>query len=1328
MFNKSVNSGFTFGNQNTSTPTSTPAQPSSSLQFPQKSTGLFGNVNVNANTSTPSPSGGLFNANSNANSISQQPANNSLFGNKPAQPSGGLFGATNNTTSKSAGSLFGNNNATANSTGSTGLFGNNHNSSGGLFSGSNNIASSTQNGGLFGNSNNNNITSTTQNGGLFGKPTTTPAGAGGLFGNSSSTNSTTGLFGSNNTQSSTGIFGQKPGASITGGLFGNNGASFPRSGETTGTMSTNPYGINISNVPMAVADMPRSITSSLSDVNGKSDAEPKPIENRRTYSFSSSVSGNAPLPLASQSSLVSRLSTRLKATQKSTSPNEIFSPSYSKPWLNGAGSAPLLDDFFSSKMTSLAPNENSNFPQNGFNFLSSQRADLTELRKLKIDSNRSAAKKLKLLSGTPAITKKHMQDEQDSSKNEPIANADSVTNIDRKENRDNNLDNTYLNGKEQSNNLNKQDGENTLQHEKSSSFGYWCSPSPEQLERLSLKQLAAVSNFVIGRRGYGCITFQHDVDLTAFTKSFREELFGKIVIFRSSKTVEVYPDEATKPMIGHGLNVPAIITLENVYPVDKKTKKPMKDTTKFAEFQVFDRKLRSMREMNYISYNPFGGTWTFKVNHFSIWGLVNEEDAEIDEDDLSKQEDGGEQPLRKVRTLAQSKPSDKEVILKTDGTFGTLSGKDDSIVEEKAYEPDLSDADFEGIEASPKLDVSKDWVEQLILAGSSLRSVFATSKEFDGPCQNEIDLLFSECNDEIDNAKLIMKERRFTASYTFAKFSTGSMLLTKDIVGKSGVSIKRLPTELQRKFLFDDVYLDKEIEKVTIEARKSNPYPQISESSLLFKDALDYMEKTSSDYNLWKLSSILFDPVSYPYKTDNDQVKMALLKKERHCRLTSWIVSQIGPEIEEKIRNSSNEIEQIFLYLLLNDVVRASKLAIESKNGHLSVLISYLGSNDPRIRDLAELQLQKWSTGGCSIDKNISKIYKLLSGSPFEGLFSLKELESEFSWLCLLNLTLCYGQIDEYSLESLVQSHLDKFSLPYDDPIGVIFQLYAANENTEKLYKEVRQRTNALDVQFCWYLIQTLRFNGTRVFSKETSDEATFAFAAQLEFAQLHGHSLFVSCFLNDDKAAEDTIKRLVMREITLLRASTNDHILNRLKIPSQLIFNAQALKDRYEGNYLSEVQNLLLGSSYDLAEMAIVTSLGPRLLLSNNPVQNNELKTLREILNEFPDSERDKWSVSINVFEVYLKLVLDNVETQETIDSLISGMKIFYDQYKHCREVAACCNVMSQEIVSKILEKNNPSIGDSKAKLLELPLGQPEKAYLRGEFAQDLMKCTYKI
>lgn len=1326
MFNKSANGGFTFGNQNTSTPTSTPAQPANSLQFPQKSTGLFGNANANANTSTPSPSGGLFNANSNSNTLSQQPPSNSLFGNKPTQPSGGLFGGASNATSKNAGSLFGNNNSTVNPTSSTGLFGNNSTGSsapnGSLFGNTINTGANASTGGLFGNNNNSNAATTAQSSGLFGKPvanTTNPTvGSGGLFGNTSSTNSSAGLFGSNSSQGPAGLFSQKPGVSTTGtGLFGNNNTTFAQSADAAGGMSTNPYGINISNVPVSVTNMPKSITSSLPNGDGESAVLSKPIENRRTYSFSSASSAKTPLPRASESSLVSKLNTRLKTNQKSATLNGIFSPSYNKPWLTGTSSNSLVSDITSSKPTTMNSSENTDYTANGFNFLTSQKTDLFELRKLKIDSNRSAAKKLKLLSGSSVTTKGCIQDEQFPFKDELIPKTNKESNTNTKEN--NNNSGPYLDGKDQTNDLHTKRDESNIQSETSQNSDYWCSPSPEQLEFLSLKQLSAVSNFVIGRKGYGCITFNYEVDLTAFVRDFREELFGKTVIFRSSKTVEVYPDEDTKPPVGYGLNVPATITLENVYPVDKKTKRPMTDNSKFAEFQIFDRKLRNMREMNFISYNPFGGIWTFKVSHFSIWGLVNEEDAEIDEEDLEKDKNEVENPSKKVRTLAQSKPLNEEMIVKTNGTSGCLVDKEDSIIEEKAYEPNVSEADFEGIEVSPKLDVSKDWVEQLTLAGSSLRSVFTTSKELSKPCQDEIDLLFAEFNDEIEKEKRIMKERRFTAPYKFAKFSTGSMLLTKSSFNETGVSIQRLPNELKRDFLYSDLYLDRQIEKVTIKSRDSNSYPYVVESSLLFKDVLNYMKKTSKDYSLWRLSSILFDPISYPYEVNNVQAKIALLKRERHRQLTSWIVGQITAEVKEKIKTSSNTIEQIFLYLMLNDVVSASKLAIESKNAHLSVLISYLGSNDPRVRDLATLQLQKWSTGGSSVDKYVSRIYKLLSGSPFEGLFSLKDLEYEFSWLCLLNLTLCYGEIDEHSLEALVHSHASRFSSSCDDPIGFVFQLYAANESTEKLYKDVRQQTNALDVQFCWYLIQTLRFNKTRVFSDETSDEATFAFAAQLEFAQLHSHSLFVSCFLSNNAVAEDIIKRIVTREITLLQEAPNDHILEKLKIPSQLIFNAKALKDKYEGNYLSEVQNLLKGSSYNSAEKTIVTVLGPRLLLSNDQIQNGELEILRKILNDFPEAEKDKWSVSMKVFEDYLRFILDDVETSETIHSLINGMKIFYEENKHNREVPACCNVMSEKIVSKLLKKNSPIIDDSKSKLLGLPLGQPEKAYLKSEFAK---------
>ncbi|OXT09953.1 hypothetical protein B9K03_11905, partial [Rothia sp. Olga] len=60
-------------------------------------------------------------------------------------------------------------------------------------------------------------------------------------------------------------------------------------------------------------------------------------------------------------------------------------------------------------------------------------------------------------------------------------------------------------------------------------------------------------NFIIGRKGFGNISFNYDVDLSEFTPNLRDELFGKTVSFYSTKTVEVYPDHNNKPVVGAGL-------------------------------------------------------------------------------------------------------------------------------------------------------------------------------------------------------------------------------------------------------------------------------------------------------------------------------------------------------------------------------------------------------------------------------------------------------------------------------------------------------------------------------------------------------------------------------------------------------------------------------------------------------------------------------------------------------------------------------------------------------------------------------------------------------
>lgn len=143
---------------------------------------------------------------------------------------------------------------------------------------------------------------------------------------------------------------------------------------------------------------------------------------------------------------------------------------------------------------------------------------------------------------------------------------------------------------------------------------YWVKPDLETLKKLGYDELSSFSGLVVGRVGYGEITFLEPVDLTGLPRL--SSLLGEIVRF-DDKECSVYPDadEAEKPPPGSGLNVKARLELVRCWALDKATREPIKDQTNAAA-QKHLKRLKNMKHTHFEGFDISEGKWTFTVDHF----------------------------------------------------------------------------------------------------------------------------------------------------------------------------------------------------------------------------------------------------------------------------------------------------------------------------------------------------------------------------------------------------------------------------------------------------------------------------------------------------------------------------------------------------------------------------------------------------------------------------------------------------------------------------------------------------------------------------------------
>jgi len=145
---------------------------------------------------------------------------------------------------------------------------------------------------------------------------------------------------------------------------------------------------------------------------------------------------------------------------------------------------------------------------------------------------------------------------------------------------------------------------------------YKISPSLAALSTFSEADLAAVPRFFVSRPGYGQIQWEGAVDVRGVNL---DEVV--VIEMREVSVYEDIPDDGIKPRVGEKLNAPAVITLEKVYP------KGLGPGVAAAEDVVrkFIKKLEKISVKmgaEHLYYDKAGGIWTFKVPHFSRYGLV----------------------------------------------------------------------------------------------------------------------------------------------------------------------------------------------------------------------------------------------------------------------------------------------------------------------------------------------------------------------------------------------------------------------------------------------------------------------------------------------------------------------------------------------------------------------------------------------------------------------------------------------------------------------------------------------------------------------------------
>ncbi|KAH9810923.1 nucleoporin sonb like protein, partial [Teratosphaeria destructans] len=738
--------------------------------------GLFGGQNQQ-NQQQSNPFGGASNTNTGGGLFGNKPAGGGLFGSTSNTNSGGgLFGnsTTNNT---SGGGLFGN--STNNNNPGGGLFGNNqqqNNTGGGLF-GNNANQNKPAGTGLFGNS----TSGTNTGGGLFGNNNTSNTGGSSLFGNTQNKPAGTSLFGGSTNAGGGGLFGNTGNQqqNTGGGLFGGGGSTAGTSlfgGGQSHQQGNSLFGGNQSQQQQQQNHLTASLTGSPygNEELFASLAAPSPP----VGPLATPLQGAKPAPRKAPSLMASmRINTPVYTPRggagslgKSTGYGFTYSTygtpgsAYSGSLTPGASSMLKSTSSFSSALTSrlnksfsmgnlrsdsgtpgLGADRPSLLRESALSPPGSGRYSSGSVRKLTIDRSLRTD-----LFGPPSKagaeeTPQKSVTFQKTAREDPSSSSNALVRTEinedsqgeespglhrapprpqpngRPEMAQTNGTGSALGTVPEDSAPRSSSAPATQQKPaaqpnyivKGANGEYYMEPPVRDLKNMSRKQLQNLGKLTVGRYGYGWIEFQGPIDLSTVPLN---HICGDIVQL-TTRQATVYKDDTEKPMMGRGLNVPSIIHLENSWPRSHGGKRAV-NATEGRLLEKHIQRLQKVGGTRFEKYDPKTGIWTFRVDHFTTYGLDDDDDDEDMEEHVGESsglseppetpDQGGDDTVQSFATGA-----DNEMDEQPDDTFEFQLKRQSHRVSIPGADPDVSfdyddpSAD-EGMESDEPVDQTQD--------------------------------------------------------------------------------------------------------------------------------------------------------------------------------------------------------------------------------------------------------------------------------------------------------------------------------------------------------------------------------------------------------------------------------------------------------------------------------------------------------------------------------------------------------------------------------------------------------------------------------------------